>query len=175
MEIKRIIHSLALGWKNKWIFSGNASRSEFWWSTLALVISFFVLNFFTLIGVGLLSMVIPTLPIRESAWIVMTATSIVMAVIFCGLISRRLQDTGHNRWYGITLVCLLPLVAIAALLITVILFPTIVDDGVVNTWSDLIENWKVAFMFSFSTLIIIAYAYLLIRVVPLLFKKTVMC
>ena len=174
MEIKSIMLSLTLGWKNKWNYSGNASRSEFLWNTLALTIVFFVVNFFAIIGIGLLSIAIPALPIRESVWIVMTATFLVLAVIFCGLLSRRLQDTGHNRWYGIALVCLSPLATIATILFTVILFPTIVDDGAVFAWGDLLEDWKVAFMFVFSTLIIIAYAYLLVRVVPLLFKKTTM-
>lgn len=166
--------SLTLGWKNKWNYSGNASRSEFLWNTFALTIVFFVVNFFAIIGIGLLSIAIPALPIRESVWIVMTATSIVLAVIFCGLLSRRLQDTGHNRWYGIALVCLSPLATIATILFTVILFPSIVDNGAVFAWSDLLEDRKVAFMFGISAIIIIAYVCLLIRVVPMLFKKSVL-
>ena len=76
-------------------FNGVASRSEFWWFILFLVIVGVVLNYIspTIGGIFTLATLLPQLAVG----------------------ARRLHDTGRSGWWW--LICLVPLIGIIVLIV----------------------------------------------------------
>ena len=76
-------------------FNGVASRSEFWWFILFLVIVGVVLNYIspTIGGVFTLATLLPQLAVG----------------------ARRLHDTGRSGWWW--LICLVPIIGIIVLIV----------------------------------------------------------
>lgn len=165
--------AISSGWTNKWNFTGKASRSEFWWNTALLFVSLLGAEMFSIIFAGLLSMVIPSLPMPESVWIFMGVVTVILGVCFCGLLSRRMNDTRHSPVPGIALVVLTPFALIGVLFLLVVMFPHIADLGVKFTWQELVADWQMMSIIMGSSLVCAIYVALLVYVTPLLFKKGV--
>jgi len=165
--------AISSGWTNKWNFTGKASRSEFWWNTALLFVSLLGAEMFSIIFAGLLSMVIPSLPMPESVWALMGVVTVILGVCFCGLVSRRMNDTCHSSVPGIVLVVLTPFALVGVLSLLVVMFPHIVDADVNFTWQELVADWQVMSIIIGSSFVCIVYVALLVYVTPLLFKKGV--
>lgn len=167
------VEAIISGWKNKWNFAGRASRAEFWWNTLVLLILGFVIGMVVIISIGLLSLSVPTLPMPETVWYVMGVLCVLLTVVFTALLSRRLHDAGHSNKCGIALVVLTPLAVVCSFFTTVMFFPEVVEPDSEFAWSDLLKEWDTAFIFGGSFAVCVGYLLLLAYVVPLIFKKGV--
>ena len=165
--------AISSGWTNKWNFTGKASRSEFWWNTTLLAVSMFLMETFAIVFIGLLSIAIPSLPMPESVWAFMCVVTVILGVCFCGLLSRRMNDTRHSPVLGIVLVVLTPFALVGVLSLLVVMFPHIVDADVNFTWQELVADWQVMSIIMGSSLVCAIYVALLVYVTPLLFKKGV--
>jgi uncharacterized membrane protein YhaH (DUF805 family) len=96
-------------------FSGRASRAEYWWFVLALIIAYIVVSIVESI-VGINHMIFSVYgPLSALLWLATIVPSIAVAV-------RRLHDTDRSGWW-----VLLPIVPYA--LAIVIAGPAIVAGG----------------------------------------------
>ncbi|HEY0249351.1 MAG TPA: DUF805 domain-containing protein [Gryllotalpicola sp.] len=86
------------------VFSGRASRSEFWWWTLLYVIIEVVLSFFTghRTSEGSLTGLSATFSGLAGLW------NLAIIVPFLALSARRLHDTNRSGWW--VLIYLIPIV-----------------------------------------------------------------
>ena len=92
--MKRMIAKPQLGFaeavklasKRLFEFNGRSRRSEFWWFMLAFTIAIYIIN-------SILQMLLPLL-IAEIINLLMWGIALAVTV-------RRLQDTGHSKWWVI--------------------------------------------------------------------------
>jgi len=87
-------------YKNYFDFSGRASRSEYWWAYLGVIILFFVLG---LLG-GLLG---------EAGMIVLGLFYLAIIIPSISIGVRRLHDLDKSGWWY--LLCLVPIVSLILL------------------------------------------------------------
>jgi uncharacterized membrane protein YhaH (DUF805 family) len=105
---------------SKW--NGRATRSEFWWWVLALVIFGFVANIFSLLVDSFLTLGILTA-------LVFIIMQIVLFIPTLSLSVRRLHDVGKKAWYAVV-TAILPFVFWGAFIVLLItLLATGVEDG----------------------------------------------
>lgn len=170
--VKGFTEAVVLGWKNMLNFSGRACRSEFWVNALLFFASIFVVNLLITIGVTMLSFAIPAIPVSETIWTLMAIYILFLMVVYCALFSRRLHDTDHSLYPGVVLVILTPIAIIAALLLTAVFSPSVIDTGVVFQVSDISQDWRLSAALIGSVVTCIAYIGLLIYTVPILFRQS---
>lgn len=97
VELKKIdmTQAVVLFFKNYFNFSGRASRSEFWWFTLA----YFILSFACIIVDGIIFYLLFDQNWYENIGFLINIFSIATLIGYISLTSRRLQDIGRSGWW----------------------------------------------------------------------------
>jgi uncharacterized membrane protein YhaH (DUF805 family) len=115
-------------WKKYATFSGRASRSEYWWAVLALVITGGVVDILAsivLASINIAATNTSRLPEIAPWHLIILLLVVLWSVAFIipsyAIISRRLHDTNRSAWF--ILVILIPFVGGIVLLVMMIADP----------------------------------------------------
>ncbi len=104
IETLSFTEALRLGWKNKFKCTGRARRSEFWWNVLLLGVIYAMCSTVIIIVTVIVSVFTGHIDTDDYShvylWIILEAlVLILLAVLYCPLLVRRLHDVGKSgRW-----------------------------------------------------------------------------